>query len=129
VTTYRIGTPAEVRRRLEDALRTVGATAPVVRVRPRDRDHHACPLYAAHCYEVQAFHTTTNPDALDQLEQALSQQHGVYLTTQIRRASAERNHSTNPAWPAALGPARRGFHALRASVLALARDPGPSAAI
>lgn len=120
MTTYRL--PSELKRDLESALpRRQGATLSV-RVIPRDRAERRCSAYEADHYEVRAFYTMTDADALDLLEKALADIPGVYLTTQLSRGVRDRNMVTNPVWPAALGQRRRDFHSLRPQVLALVRD-------
>jgi hypothetical protein len=119
----RLGLPSEVKRSLEYALpRQGGRYPPVVRVTPRDSSYRKCAAWAADIYEVQAFYTTTDSGSLDRLEEALGEMPGVVMTTQVR--GRERNVATNPDWPAALGPARRGFHQLRPQVLAIIGDRG-----
>ncbi|MGN2642298.1 hypothetical protein ACTD5D_40245 [Nocardia takedensis] len=120
MTTYRIGLPSELKSELQRILpRREGATLGVL-VTPRDRAERRCPAYAADHYEVQAFYTRSNHEAMNLLEQALDSLPGVYLTTQVRRS--DRNTVTNPAWPESLGTRRRGFHDLRPQVLALIKD-------
>jgi hypothetical protein len=122
VTTHRIGLPSEVRRALEDALpRQNGALVPVVRVTPRDSRHLKCAAYEADHYEVQAYYTTSDPDCLNRLQQALREVPGVTLTAQVLRADG-RNQVSDSQWPAALGRRRRGFADLRPQVLALMSD-------
>ncbi|GAA4976148.1 hypothetical protein GCM10023334_102410 [Nonomuraea thailandensis] len=120
--TYRLGLPSELKRALEYALpRQHGTYSPIVHVTPRDRAGRKCAAYVADHYEVHAFYTTTDCDSLERLEKALGERPGVYVTTRVLRNQG-RNEVTNPAWPAAAGLARRGFHGLRPQVLALIRD-------
>lgn len=121
MTTYQTGLPAELKRRLEYLLpRQHGTCSPSVRVTPRDRTERKCAAYAADHYEVQAYYTTTDANSLDLLEKALRELPGVYATTQVRRRGG--NELTNPEWPAAAGPGRRGFDDLRPQVIALISD-------
>jgi hypothetical protein len=124
--------PADLRRRLEYALpRQHGRYPPVVRVTPRDRDEHRCAAWAADHYEVHAYYTTSDTGSLGPLEDALKAAPGVYLTTQVHGhqppAGQPGNMFTNPAWPAALGTARRDRNSLRAQVIALIGDEKPAA--
>jgi hypothetical protein len=122
VTTFRLGQPAELRDRLQAELpRQPGATLGV-RVTPRDRRERRCPAYDADHYEVHAFYTTANLDALTVLETALRAVPGVYLTTRVQPGLGG-NIFSNPAWPDALGIARRDRNDLRPQVIALIRDP------
>lgn len=115
-----LGTPTELRRRLEYVLpRQDGLYPPVVRVTRRDRAERKCAAWAADHYEVQAYYTTTDAASLDALEDALKATPGVYLTTQVRPLPGLGTEFTNPAWPAALGAGRRDRHSLRAQVIAL----------
>lgn len=123
MTTYRIGTPSEVKRWLLGALPPQGGTClPVVRVQPRDRRERKCAAYEADHYEVQAFYTTTGSESLARLEAKVRELPGVYVTTQVCGRGRGGNEVTNPAWPLRLGPSRRGFHQLRPQVIALIRD-------
>lgn len=122
MTTYRLPYPAELVRKLQGSLpRETAGGMLCVRVTPRDRDQRRCAAYDADHYEVQAFYTTMSPALLGELEAALAEVPGVYLTTQVCGAG-DRNTVINPAWPAALGERRRAFHDLRPQVLALIRD-------
>jgi hypothetical protein len=118
--------PSKLRRQLQDTLPRQHGESAFVRVTPRDRAERSCSAYAADHYEVQAYYTTTTPGSLDQLEQALRELPGVYLTTQVR-GSRGCNGVTNPAWPPRLGANRRGFHNLRPQVLALIGEAGGQA--
>jgi len=116
--------PAILKRQLEATLPSRNGTL-VVRVTPRDSAHRKCAAWNADHFEVQAYYTTTGPDALDLLERALQELPGVYLTTQVRGPG--RNQVTNPEWPAALGASRRGFFDLRPQVVALISRAGVGA--
>ena len=87
MTTYRIGYPSDVKRKLEQLLPRLGSSTLTVKVTPRDRAERKCPVWDADHYEVHAYYTTTSPDVLDQLEKAISELPGVYLTTQVRGSS------------------------------------------
>jgi hypothetical protein len=93
----------------------------VIRVTPRDRAERRCAAYDADHYEIQAYYTTTNPDALDRLEKALRELPGVSATTQFR-GQGGRTEVTNPDWPVRLGTRRRDLHMLRPQVMALIAD-------
>jgi hypothetical protein len=121
MTTYRLGFPSDLKRKLQNSLpRPHGAGSLVVLVTPRDCAERKCAAYDADHYEIQAYYTTTDPDALDLLEKALHELPGVSATTQVR--GRERNEVTNPDWPTCLGIRRRGFHMLRPQVIALIAD-------
>jgi hypothetical protein len=121
VTTYRLGFPSELKRRLECTLPRHQGCSLGVRVTPRDRAERKCPVYEADHYEVQVYYSSLDPALLDQLEKALRDLPGVYRTTQVL-GTRGRNEVTNPEWPAALGLTRRGFHEMRPQVLALIGD-------
>lgn len=122
MTTHRLPYPADLAKNLQGALpRETAWGALCVRVTPRDHAQRKCAAYEADHYELAAFYTTMSPDPLDQLETALAEVPGVYVTTQVR-GEKDRNTVINPMWPDALGVRRRGFHDLRPQVLALIRD-------
>jgi hypothetical protein len=121
MTTYRIGLPSVLKRGLEQELPHRDGAMLGVRVTPRDRAERRCAAYDADHYEVQAYYTRTDHDALDLLEKAIAELPGVYLTTQVV-SERDRNAVTNPEWPVPLGISRRGFHDLRPQVLALISD-------
>jgi hypothetical protein len=122
VSTYRLGFPSDLKYRLQNYLPRRHETGSlVVLVTPRDRADRKCAAYDADHYEIQAYYTTTDSDALDLLEKALRELPGVSATTQVR-GGRERNEVTNPDWPAQLGARRRGFHMLRPQVMALIAD-------
>ncbi len=78
---------------------------------------------------MHAFCVTSEIESLAALEDAMKAMPGVYLTTQVRvRGIGSRglpeNEFTNPAWPAALGTARRDRNSLRVQVIALIKDEG-----
>lgn len=121
MSTYRLGYPSGLINQLQHSLpRPRGTGSLVVRVTPRDRAERKCAAYDADHYEIQAYYTTTDPDALDHLEKALRELPGVSVTTQVR--GRECNEVTNPDWPVQLGARRRGFHLLRPQVMALIAD-------
>lgn len=123
MTTYKLGLPSELRRRLEYTLpRQRGYSDAAVQITPRDRNERRCAVYAADHYEVNAFYTSSEPGSLDALEAALAAVPGVYLTTRVLPSAPFVNMFTNPAWPAALGTARRDRNSLRTQVIALMRD-------
>lgn len=124
MTTYRVGMPSDLKRKLERILPRCQGAMLGVRVIPRDRAERQCPVYDADHYEVRAYYTMTDSHALDLLEKALREMPGVYLTTQIGHSEGDRDRNAvaNPEWPAALGERRRGFHGLRPQVLALISD-------
>jgi hypothetical protein len=114
--------PADLARRLEYRLpRQRGTYTPYVSITPRGRDERRCAAYAADHYEVSAYYVASDIGSLGALEDGLKAVPGVYLTTQVhpRREGAV---FTNPAWPAALGTARRDRNSLRSQVIALIRD-------
>jgi len=106
---------------MERVLPRCEGIEPTVRVTPRDGAYRKCAVWSARYFEVQVFYTYTTAGALDRLEQALRETPGAHLTTQVRGRGRNglTNEVTNPGWPAALGPKRRGFHDLRPQVLAL----------
>lgn len=124
MTTYHLPYPADLAKTLQGTLpRETALGMLCVRVTPRDHAQRRCAAYDADHYEVQAFYTSMNPDALERLEAALAALPGVYSTTQVRgHGGNDRNTVLNPEWPAALGERRRGFHDLRPQVLALIHD-------
>lgn len=121
MTTYQIGLPSMLKRDLEWVLPPLDGAILGVRVTPRNRTERRCAAYDADHYEVQAYYTRTDRDALDLLEIALAKLPGVYLTTQVVR-ECDRNAVTNPKWPISLGVNRQGLHDLRPQVFALIRD-------
>lgn len=123
MTTYNLGYPADLRRRLEATLpRELGKYRPQVNVTPRDRDEKRCAAYEADHYEVHAHYSPSDRDLLGPLEEALKAEPGVYLTTQVYGVPGQGNLFTNPGWPPALGTRRRDRNDLRAQVIALIRD-------
>lgn len=125
MTTYKLGTPASLKRLLAGSLPGHGGQ-PVVRVTPRDRCERRSAAYDADHYEVSAFYTSSSADALASLEEALKAVPGVYLTTQVHALAGSAcprvSTFTNPAWPAPLGTARRDRNELRPQVIALMKD-------
>ena len=78
---------------------------------------------------MHAFCVTSEIESLAALEDAMKAMPGVYLTTQVRvrgigRRGLPENEFTNPAWPAALGTARRDRNSLRVHGIALIKDEG-----
>jgi hypothetical protein len=123
VTTYKLGMPAELRRRLEDSLpRELGKYRPQVLVIPRDRHELRCAAWESDHYELTAFYSPSDRDLLGPLEDALKAEPSVYLTTQVYGVPGQGNVFTNPDWPPALGTKRRDGNDLRAQVIALIRD-------
>jgi hypothetical protein len=121
VSTYKLGFPSDLKHQLQHSLpRPHGTGSLVVLVTPRDSAERKCPAYKADHYEIQAYYTTTNPNALDLLEEALRELPGVSATTQVRGRG--RNELTNLDWPVQLGTRRRGWHLLRPQVMALIAD-------
>jgi hypothetical protein len=117
-------TPAGLKRHLESVLPGHRGVQVTVQVHRRDRQEHRCAARDVDHYEILAYYTTTSQAALDELESALKQTPGVYLTTQVRRGSGNPgggNVFTEPSWPVPLGARRRDRDDLRPMVIALLR--------
>lgn len=118
--------PADLEHYLRRKLPTQGINTPIVKVTPRDEEHHKCAVWLADHYEVAAYYYVTSHDLLVPLEEALRQVAGVYLITQLWGDGYQTRSVTvsNPDWPEFLGTKRRGGDFLRPSVRALMSDQG-----
>lgn len=126
MTVRTLSMPTEFRRAVEYRVSRLTGRFPGVKVTPRDKDEHRCAAWCADHYEVQAYYTDST-GSFAELEEALRTITGVYLTTQVtsNRDGAE---FSNPDWPGPLGAVRGDSKNLRSQVIALVKDPEPSAA-